>query len=78
VAIRGGRLVSEHMYWDQASVLMQIGLLDPKIFPKKLKSEGLKQLPVVGVEAAKQLLEPKQNRYNRLLQAHGLMDQWAD
>jgi carboxymethylenebutenolidase len=62
------------MYWDQASVLMQIGLLDPKIFPKKLKSQGLKRLPVVGAEAAKQLVEPKQNRYNRLLQEHGLMD----
>jgi hypothetical protein len=62
------------MYWDQASVLMQIGLLDPKIFPKKLKSEGLKRLPVVGAEAAKQLAEPKQSRYNRLLQDHGLMD----
>jgi carboxymethylenebutenolidase len=74
VAIRGGELVSEHMYWDEASVLMQIGLLDPKLLPKKLKSEGLKQLPVVGAGAAEQLLEPKQNRYSRLLQAHDLMD----
>jgi carboxymethylenebutenolidase len=61
VAIRGDELVSEHMYWDEASVLMQIGLLDPKALPKKLKSEGLKQLPVVRAGAAKQLLEPKQN-----------------
>jgi carboxymethylenebutenolidase len=62
------------MYWDEASVLMQIGLLDSKVLPEKLKSEGLKQLPVVGAGAAKQLLEPKQNRYNRLLQAHDLMN----
>jgi carboxymethylenebutenolidase len=55
-------------------VLKQIGLLDPKVLLKKLKSEGLKQLPVVGAGAAKQLLESKQNRYNRLLQAHGLMN----
>jgi len=31
-------------------------------------------MPVVGVEAAKQLVEPQQNRYNKLLQMHGLMD----
>ncbi|KAJ4375164.1 hypothetical protein N0V83_002248 [Neocucurbitaria cava] len=74
IAIRGGKLVSEHMYWDQASVLMQVGLLDPKLVPKKFKNEGLKRLPVVGVEAAKQLVEPQQQRYNKLLQEHGLLD----
>lgn len=74
VAVVGGKLVSEHMYWDQASVLMQVGLLDPKLVPKHLKSKGLKQLPVTGAEAAKQLVEPKQQRYNKLLQEHGLMD----
>ena len=72
VAVRGGKLASEHMYWDQASVLMQVGLLDPKIVPKRLKSKGLKRLPVVGAEAAKQLIEPQQQRYNKLLQEHGL------
>jgi hypothetical protein len=74
VAVRNDKLVSEHMYWDQASVLMQVGLLDPKLVPKKLKNEGLKRLPVVGAEAAKQLVEPQQQRYNKLLQEHGLMD----
>ncbi|KAF2650982.1 NTF2-like protein [Lophiostoma macrostomum CBS 122681] len=74
VAVRGGKLVSEHMYWDQASVLVQIGLLDPKVVPKKLKDQGLKRLPMSGVEAAKQLLEPQQQRYNSLLRDHGLMD----
>ncbi|KAH9864519.1 hypothetical protein J1614_010454 [Plenodomus biglobosus] len=74
VAVVGGKLVSEHMYWDQASVLMQVGLLDPKLVPKHLKSKGLKRLPVTGAEAAKQLVEPKQQRYNKLLQEHGLMD----
>jgi hypothetical protein len=74
VAVRGGKLVSEHMYWDQASVLMQIGLLDPNMVPKKLKSEGLKRLPVTGAEAAEQLVEPRQKRYNKLLEEHGLMD----
>lgn len=74
VAVRGGKLVSEHMYWDQASVLMQIGLLDPTVIPEKLKNEGLKRLPVTGAEAAKQLAQPNQERYNKLLKEHGLMD----
>ncbi|KAF1848426.1 NTF2-like protein [Cucurbitaria berberidis CBS 394.84] len=74
IAVRGGKLVSEHMYWDQASVLMQVGLLDPKVVPKNLRAGGLKRLPVVGAEAAKQLVEPQQQRYNKLLQEHGLMD----
>ncbi|KAF1949263.1 hypothetical protein CC80DRAFT_484611 [Byssothecium circinans] len=74
VAVRGGKLVSEHMYWDQASVLLQVGLLDPTMVPKKWKSEGLKRLPVAGAEAAKQLVEPRQERYNTLLREHGLLD----
>jgi hypothetical protein len=74
VAIRGGKLVSEHMYWDQASVLMQVGLLDPKMVPKQFKNKGLKRLPVAGAEAAKVLVEPRQDRYNKLLQEHGLFN----
>lgn len=74
VAIRGGKLVSEHMYWDQASVLVQVGLLDPKVVPKRFKDSGLKRLPVVGAEATKQLVQPQQQRYNKLLQEHGLLD----
>lgn len=73
VGIRGGKLVSEHMYWDQASVLVQIGLLDPKAVPKRFRDQGLKRLPVAGVDAARQLQEPKQERYNGLLRDHGLM-----
>jgi len=41
----GDKIAHEHIYWDQASVLAQIGLLDPK------------KLPVVGAEQAKRLLE---------------------
>ncbi|KAL1595260.1 hypothetical protein SLS60_009949 [Paraconiothyrium brasiliense] len=77
VGVRGGKLVSEHMYWDQASVLVQVGLLDPKIVPKNLKSQGLKQLPVVGAEGARQVLDVKQERYNGLLKEHGLLDGMA-
>ena len=45
VRFRGDRLYNEHIYWDQASVLVQIGLLDPKKFP------------VAGVETAKKLVD---------------------
>ena len=46
VAFRGDKLAHEHIYWDQASVLVQIGLLDPT------------GLPVAGLEAARKVLEP--------------------
>ena len=46
VRVRNGKLAHEHIYWDQASVLVQIGLLDPA------------RLPVVGVESAKKVLDP--------------------
>ena len=62
------------MYWDQASVLVQVGLLDPKVVPKPLKGKGLKQLPVVGVEGARQVVDLKQERYNGLLKEHGLLN----
>lgn len=47
VGFRGPKLYNEHIYWDQASVLAQIGLLDPT------------GLPVTGVEAARKLLDEK-------------------
>ena len=46
VTFRGDKLVHEHIYWDQASVLVQIGLLNPA------------GLPVTGIEAAKKVLDP--------------------
>jgi carboxymethylenebutenolidase len=43
---RGNKIVHEHIYWDQASLLTQIGLLDPKNLPIKgiEQSEKLKEL----------------------------------
>jgi len=46
VRFRDGKLANEHIYWDQASVLVQIGLLDPA------------KLPVVGIDSAKKVLDP--------------------
>lgn len=45
VKFRGDKLCHEHIYWDQASVLVQIGVLDPK------------GLPVAGRETARKLLD---------------------
>jgi carboxymethylenebutenolidase len=45
VQFEGDKLVHEHIYWDQASVLVQIGVLDPK------------GLPVVGAEAAHKVMD---------------------
>lgn len=46
VRFRGDKLVHEHIYWDQASVLVQIGLLDRT------------GLPVCGAESADKVLNP--------------------
>jgi carboxymethylenebutenolidase len=45
INFRGDKLCHEHLYWDQASVLVQIGLLDPV------------GLPVAGIETAKKLID---------------------
>jgi carboxymethylenebutenolidase len=46
VHFRDGKLSNEHIYWDQATVLVQIGLLDPST------------LPVAGQETALKLANP--------------------
>lgn len=56
VSVRGGRLYSEHVYWDQASVLVQVGLLDPKLLPREAQDKT-DRMPVVGREAARRVLE---------------------
>ncbi|KAI1499237.1 dienelactone hydrolase [Biscogniauxia marginata] len=56
VTLKGGKLFHEHIYWDQASVLVQIGLLDQKLVPQKASQRGVKRLPVVGREAARRMV----------------------
>ena len=46
VGTEGGKVAYEHIYWDQASLLVQVGLLDPA------------GLPVTGAEQARKLLDP--------------------
>ncbi len=58
IKFRGDKLYHEHIYWDQASVLVQVGLLDPKL------------LPVTGVEQSRKLLDETLPS-NTLMQARG-------
>ena len=61
VRFRDGKLAHEHIYWDQGSVLVQLGLLDPRT------------LPVVGVESAKKALDkqlPSNALIDRAEQSH--------
>jgi len=46
VRFRDGKLAHEHIYWDQASVLKQIGLLTDA------------SLPVFGAETARKVVQP--------------------
>jgi carboxymethylenebutenolidase len=45
VQFQEDKLVHEHIYWDQASVLVQLGLLDP---------DGL---PIAGAETGHKVLD---------------------
>ena len=47
VGFQGDKISHEHIYWDQAGVLVQIGLLNPA------------GLPVTGAESARKVLNPK-------------------
>lgn len=47
VGFDGDKIAYEHIYWDQASILAQVGLLDPK------------GLPITGAESARKVLASK-------------------
>jgi len=50
-----GRVAYEHIYWDQATLLVQVGLLDPAL------------LPVSGTEQAERLMDPSRPA-NRMIE----------
>ncbi|OKL61698.1 hypothetical protein UA08_02178 [Talaromyces atroroseus] len=54
ISLKAERIFTEHLYWDQASVLVQVGLLDPKLLPEG--AGAVKTLPVTGREAARRIL----------------------
>ena len=47
VGFKDGKISHEHVYWDQAGVLVQLGLLDPA------------GLPVTGAASARKVRDPK-------------------
>ncbi len=47
VKFEGDKIAHEHIYWDQAGVLVQLGLIEPA------------GLPVSGAESARKVLDPK-------------------
>ncbi|KAF2230871.1 dienelactone hydrolase-like protein [Viridothelium virens] len=67
VCIRGGKLYHEHIYWDQASVLVQVGLLNPELVPEAMKKQGVERLPVVGVEGAEKVVDEESVESNELI-----------
>jgi carboxymethylenebutenolidase len=56
VEFEGDKIAGERIYWDQASVLAQVGLLDANA------------LPITGAEASRKVLEPASGPYNGLIQ----------
>lgn len=73
VCIRGGFLYHEHIHWDQATVLVQVGLIDPRLIPKTFKTaeegreEEVQRLPVFGREAAQKVVDEDSVKSNQLL-----------
>ncbi|OQO12474.1 hypothetical protein B0A48_03116 [Cryoendolithus antarcticus] len=71
VCLRGGKLESEHVYWDQGSVLMQAGLIDVKNVPEGMKKKGVKRLPVVGAEGARAARRGSTREFNSMVEKKG-------
>jgi len=55
VRFERGKVAHEHIYWDHASSLVQVGLLDPA------------RLPVTGAEQAENLFDPRARPTNELM-----------
>ena len=59
VGFDDGKVSHEHIYWDQASLLVQVGVLDPS------------GLPVTGAEQAGNVLDPRARPLNELIRRSG-------
>jgi carboxymethylenebutenolidase len=55
IQFKDGKIASEHIYWDQASVLAQVGLIDAE------------KLPATGMEAARKVIEGVKEPSNTLI-----------
>ncbi|PLB50455.1 dienelactone hydrolase [Aspergillus steynii IBT 23096] len=60
-----GKITRHNIYWDQASVLVQVGLLDPALVPTGFQATGpnregketVERIPVVGSEGVERVLD---------------------
>ncbi|HEU0075547.1 MAG TPA: ester cyclase [Dehalococcoidia bacterium] len=59
VEFEGDKIAGERIYWDQASVLAQVGVLDATF------------LPVTGAEAARKAMDPASEPSNELIERGG-------
>eukprot|EP00914_Ancora_sagittata_P028360 GHVO01055920.1.p1 GENE.GHVO01055920.1~~GHVO01055920.1.p1 ORF type:complete len:152 (+),score=6.36 GHVO01055920.1:194-649(+) len=66
VNIRGDRLYHEHIWWDQATILRQAGILSTHV--SHPTPEGLKQLrlPIAGAESAHMLMNEMDGTSNEM------------
>ncbi len=55
IQFRGDKVAHEHIYWDSASALVQVGALDPK------------GLPTTGIDTARKAIDEKSIPSNRLM-----------
>ncbi len=55
VQFKEGKIAGERIYWDQASVLAQVGMIDAE------------KLPATGIEASRKVVDPAQEPSNRLI-----------
>jgi carboxymethylenebutenolidase len=56
VEFEGDKISGERIYWDQASVLAQVGLIDAQ------------RLPVTGIEASRKVVDPTREPSNGLIE----------
>jgi carboxymethylenebutenolidase len=55
VEFKNGKIAGERIYWDQASVLAQVGLIDAE------------KLPATGIDASRKVVDPSQEPSNTLI-----------
>jgi len=55
VQFKDGKIAGERIYWDQASVLAQVGLIDAE------------KLPATAIEASRKVVDPAREPSNRLI-----------
>ncbi|UKZ72692.1 hypothetical protein TrVFT333_000326 [Trichoderma virens FT-333] len=64
INVRGDRLYHEHIWWDQGTVLRQLGIL-----PTHLPYDGgVVKLPVAGVECARLVLDERDGTCNEMIE----------